>query len=230
MQAVPWHRFREYLRRVWKQGEHVSIVGPTGSGKSLLALEVIRLREHAVLFLTKGRDKTADTFIEQNDYEVITRWPPSGFENKVALWPRFTGVDSFQMQREVFSAAINGNRKTSGIYAQGGWTILIDEVMYFTEELHLDQELRMLWTQGRSNDISLVAGTQRPRNVPQLMLNQWSHLFLFQTSDYYEVKRLSEIGGNEATIIKRYLSTLGRHEFMYINRVTGENFRSKVVK
>lgn len=230
MQYLPWQNFRRYFAKSWKQGEHVSIIGPTGSGKSLLAFEVVRLREYVILFLTKGRDKTADRFIEANDYEVITKWPPSAFNNKVALWPKFQGVDSFVTQHRVFRDAINGKGNIDGIYAAGGWTLLIDEVMYFTEELKLNNELRMLWTQGRSNDISLVAGTQRPRDVPQLMLNQWSHLFVFQTADRYEVDRLAAIGGNISQIIKQNVPTLNRHEFMYINRVTQEHYRSKVQK
>lgn len=230
IKTVPWGAFRNWFRDTWQQGEHCTIIGPTGSGKSLLALEIIRLRQNTVLFLTKGRDKTADTFIEANEYATITKWPPNGFDTKIALWPRFRGVYSFDEQRAVFRNAINGTRKAPGIYEEGGWSVLIDEVMYFKEELHLEQELRMLWTQGRSNDISLVAGTQRPRDVPQLMLNQWSHLFLFQTADRYEIQRLADIGGNISNIIKENAPILDRHQFMYINRLTQQTYKSKVVK
>jgi Predicted ATPase len=227
-----WYSFISYFGRSWKQGEHVTIIGPTGSGKSHLALQLIKTRSFYLLLLTKGKDKTLDKFITQNDIEVITKWPPSGFCDKVALWPRFTGVDSFETQQMVFRNAINGYRigakKIEGIYAEGGWTVFVDEVMYFREELHLDSELRMLWTQGRSNDISLVAGTQRPRDVPQLMLNQWSHLFVFQTADKYEIERLSAIGGNISSIIKQTVPILSRHEFLYVNRITAEAIRSKV--
>lgn len=232
MDYLSWNRFIQWFARQWKQGEHITIIGPTGSGKSYLALQLIKVRDNYVLFLSKGNDKTLDRFIKQEDIEVITKWPPTGFENKVALWPRFTGIDSFQTQHIVFRDAINGYRKGTnkidGIYTEGGWSVLIDEVMYFKDELHLEQELRMLWTQGRSNDISLVAGTQRPRDVPMLMLNQWSHLFVFQTSDRYEIQRLADIGGNIGNIIKQNVPVLSRHEFLYVNRITTQSVRSKV--
>jgi len=222
-----WSKFAPYFKRVWRQGEHVSIIGSTGTGKSFLALRIVALRENYVLLLTKGNDKTLDKFLASNDVEITETWPPSGFSDKVALWPRFRSVESFQQQHIVFKNAINGyrkgTRKIDGIYSEGGWTVLIDEVMYFREELHLDTELRMLWTQGRSNDISLVAGTQRPRDVPQLMLNQWTHLFVFQTTDSYELRRLAEIGGNIAELIKITVPSLGRHEFLYINRIPDNN-------
>lgn len=227
-----WESFLPSFARLWKQGEHVTIIGPTGSGKSHLALQLIKIRQYYLLMLTKGRDKTLDKFVAANDIEVINQWPPTGFNDKVALWPRFSGVDSFETQQRVMRQAINGYRngakKIDGLYAEGGWSVLIDEVMYFKEELHLETELRMLWTQGRSNDISLVAGTQRPRDVPQLMLNQWSHLFVFQTADKYEIERLAAIGGNISGIIKQTVPVLNRHEFLYVNRITAQAVRSKV--
>lgn len=232
MVNLPWARFLPWFTKQWAAGEHVTIIGPTGSGKSYLALQLIKTRSYYILLLTKGKDKTLDRFIAREDIDIIRRWPPDGFTQKVALWPRFTGAESFQHQHTVFREAINGyvkgGRKIDGIYTEGVWTVLIDEVMYFKEELHLETELRMLWTQGRSNDISLVAGSQRPRDVPQLMLNQWSHLFVFQTSDRYEIQRLSDIGGNISQIIKDTVPRLNRHEFLYLNRVTAEAVRSKV--
>jgi len=229
-----WGNFIPYFKKAWKQGEHVSVIGATGSGKSYLSLQLIKTRSYYLLLLTKGNDRTLDTFINQNELEVIRQWPPSGFSDKVALWPVFKGVDSFNVQSTVMRNAINGYRKGTkkidGIYVEGGWSVLIDEVMYFQDQLHLQNELMMLWTQGRSNNISLLASTQRPRDVPQLMLNQWSHLFVFQTSDKYEVDRLAAIGGNISSIIKTEVPKLEQHEFLYINRISQYAVRSKVNK
>ncbi len=231
-----WSSFIQSFSRKWRQGEHITIIGPTGSGKSFLALQVMRARKYYILLLTKGNDSTLDKFVKDEKVTVIQSWPLDGFEDenghlKVALWPRFTGVDSFQHQHNVFSQAINGYkrgaRKVPGIYTEGGWSVLIDEVMYFTQELKLEPELRMLWTQGRSNNISLVAGTQRPRDVPMLMLNQYTHLFVFQSTDKYEIERLASIGGNVSNIIKEYVPKLQRHQFLYINRITAEAIISK---
>lgn len=227
-----WSTFRESFRRNWKQGEHVTVIGPTGSGKSVLVLEIMKLRRYYVLLLTKGNDSTADRFIAQNELEFISEWPPSGFDDKIALWPKFKGVDSFATQSRVMRDAINGfrrkGRKIAGIYEEGGRAVLIDEVMYFSEELDLDKEMRMLWTQGRSNNISLVAGTQRPRTVPMVMLNQWTHLFCFQTADKYEIDRLASVGGNQSSIIKEHVPQLEPHYFLYVHRLRKDAIISKV--
>lgn len=223
VKTAAWSSFYPYFAKQWRQGEHVSTIGQTGSGKSYLNLRIIALRKYYILFLTKGNDTTLDTFIARNDIEVIETWPPTGYNDHIALWPRFRGLSSFAAQQLAFKRAINGyrnrfKRKIDGIYTEGGWSVLVDEVSYFTDQLKLDSELAMLWTQGRSNNISLVASTQRPRDVPQLMFNQWSHLFVFQTTDDYELKRIASIGGNNSRIVLEKVPYLPQYHFLYLNR------------
>jgi hypothetical protein len=227
MQRTNWETFKETFRRTWKLGEHVSVVGPTGSGKSFLCLELIKTREYAVLFLTKARDETASTFIARNHYEQIAKWPPKDNDKHIALWPRFVNVDSYDTQETVFRNAINGERgkgltkpEIQGIFSEGVWSILIDEVMYFTEDIHLGKELKMLWGQGRSNHISLIGGTQRPFDVPQMMLNQWTHFFCFHTPDERELRRLGEMGGLGGKMAREEVPKLKEHEFLYLNKKT----------
>jgi hypothetical protein len=220
--------WNSFLRQfVWKQGEHVAVIAPTGWGKSTIAFEIIKKRKYVVILGTKPRDKTLSDYIKTNDYEDTQKWPPGDFTNKIALWPRFKTIDSFDTQRSVFKSAINGYGKIQGLFQQGGWTIVIDEVMYFREELQLDKEMRMLWTQGRSNDLSVVASAQRPRDIPLLMLNQSTHLFLGRFSDVYEIRRISEIGGEAGEQIKQYLPRLKEYEYFYVNTRTGKTAITK---
>lgn len=219
--TTDWTSFRRAFQHDWKAGQHVSIIGSTGSGKSYLALRLLLLREYFILFLAKANDATLTSFLASHKIDKIPRWPPDDpFARRYALWPTFRGVDSFASQATVFREAINGNRKAKvkGVFAEGGWTVYIDEVMYFVDQLRLEKELEMLWTQGRSNNLSLVACSQRPRAIPQLMLDQWSHLFVFGTSDQYELRRLREIGGTAAAIVQREVPKLQRHSFLYVNR------------
>jgi hypothetical protein len=227
VRSIEWRRFLRSLR--WQQGDDVTILGPKGSGKTTLELELIKKRACVVLFLTKPRDRVLSAYIKENEYTIYRRWEAHTIEDKIALWPPFDDESSFYKQHIIFREAINGRgRKEPGIFKQGGWTIVIDEVLYFTEELKLEPSLRMLWTQGRSNDLTLVAGSQRPRDIPQLMLSQPVHFFLFNVGDDYEVERIAKIITRVSKEIRYIVPRLAKHEFLYVNKDTGELVKSKV--
>ncbi len=227
---APEHvNFRSFLRQFkWQRGEHVTIIGPTGSGKSTLALALANRREYVVLFLVKPEDDTMTDFIENNEYYETTKWEDI-IEDHIALWPRFVNIDSSAKQRQVFRNAINGAKRNKGIFAQGDWTIVIDETSYMVRTLGLEPELNMLWQMGRAKGISVVAEAQRPKGVPQLMLSQATHVFFFQVGDAGDdLDRISEIGGTRKGEVKAIVPQLDAHEFVYNNTRTGQLVRSKV--
>src|SRR5262249_50789561 len=51
-----WPQLREELAERWRPGEHLSVFGPTGSGKTTLALALVERRDPAVIVVTKRRD------------------------------------------------------------------------------------------------------------------------------------------------------------------------------
>src|SRR5437660_38183 len=55
---VPWREFFTWFRRTWRQGEHVSLIGPTGSGKTTLGIHLIALRPYVTAFAVKPQDDT----------------------------------------------------------------------------------------------------------------------------------------------------------------------------
>ena len=54
----PFVRFDRFMADWrWKQGEHVTTIGPTGSGKTVLNRELLRRRDFVVVLGVKNRDK-----------------------------------------------------------------------------------------------------------------------------------------------------------------------------
>lgn len=218
--AVSWEQFKRSF--VWQQGEHVSNVGPTNSGKTTITFELLSRRSHVLFLATKPQDPTLSRYFKAHNYQRIKEWPPSPKATKVALWPPFVDSNSYKTQRAAFHTAINK------AFGEGGWCIVIDEAYYLTDDLGLSTEMNMLWSQGRSAGISVVASTQRPRGVPRNMFVQPTHLFSFWFDDEQDIDRIAEIGSSKQQIIQQYVPLLPEHHFLYLRKQSTVSYISQV--
>lgn len=225
IKRLQWHdldaRLRDSQSR-WRQGEHVSIIGPTGSGKTHLGLALLPIRQYITIFASKPRDDLLADYAKRKRYKKIKTWPPSSLDEHVLLWPPYEGPRDKLKQRVVFKSAIYDQ------FMAGGWTLFVDEVFYWTNMLKLTDELEAVWVQGRSIKLSLVAATQRPRGVPLLMYDQPSHLFFFRFGDENDLKRIGGIGWLDRKDIQQVVARLERYEFLYIYVPDGTMIVSKV--
>ena len=55
---TPWTEFLETMD--WRQGEHVSIIAPTGVGKSVIMTELQRMRAYVLAVAVKPTDDTME--------------------------------------------------------------------------------------------------------------------------------------------------------------------------
>lgn len=221
---VEWEKFYPYFRRSWKQGEHVAIVGPTGSGKTLFESYVLPVRQYVVILVTKVHDDTISKEFPQ--FERITKWPPKATQDKVLLWPTLGKKDSIRdtqrKQHYVFKDALDK------IFKDRNWCVVFDEQHYTCNTLRLEHENAMLLHQGRSSGLSIVNGTQRPAWVPVVTYSSATHAVIWRTTFKNDLKRLSELGGIDERQLARNILDLDKHEFIYVNTRTGDIMRSQV--
>lgn len=215
---VPW----EYMPSVmeWQQGEHITIIGPTGQGKTTLARQLLPLRTWKLILATKPHDATLERRIKEEGWRRIEEWPPHSSWRNVILWPDVRGGNTAK-QREAINEALKS------VYDSGGWTVLIDELWHVTNVLKLERMVQLLLMQGRSLNVSVVVGAQRPAHVPLVVYDQATHLFLFGDKDEANVRRMGGLGYFSRKEIMQEISTLRRHEALYLNTRTGTMARTK---
>lgn len=222
---LDWDKVRNTVAGNWKQGEHVSIIGPTGCGKTTLESRLLDVRDSVVIFVTKIHDDTISKDFPYPEWQRIEKWPPpKTWMGKVLLWPKpeATIRDTYRKQRAVFKDALDS------IFRERNWCVVFDEQHYMCKQLGLEVENAMLLQQGRSSGLSVVNGTQRPSWVPVVTYSSATHAMIWRTTYRDDLRRLAELGGVDMRGLQANLLTLGKHDFIYVNTRKGDIMRSRV--
>lgn len=228
---IPWETLRGELQRNWRAGSHVTVIGPTRSGKSHLALELSELRPYILVLATKRQDPLIEQ-LRAKGYTVTgsledllwthddERGRGVPVHRKVVYWPQFpentTQAQRLSMQAAAMRKAMDWADKT------GGWTVLLDETMWMHTNLRLEKEMDALWFQGRTQGLTVIACAQRPSRVPRLAFSQADHLFLAKFADKRDIETLRDISsGIPKELIDNAIRNLDKdaHEFLWIDTV-----------
>lgn len=216
-----------FVHDVWdySPGEHVSMLGPTGAGKTQLAYQLIAATATrdlpAVVLAMKPRDETVSKFSKRHRFRIVRDWPPRptfthpGRQAGYVLWPTHSMDPDADDERHeaVFRRCL---RRT--YLDKGDWVVFADEVYSLCEELNLTKDLRRIWTKGRSMGAGLWGATQKPTHVPLWMYNQAHHLFLAYDPDEAAQKRFAEIGGVDPVMVRSIVARLPQYHWLYIRR------------
>ena len=225
MPRVPWLEHQAWLARNWKPGYHLTIIAPTGTGKSFLStrgvMPVLGEQERALII-----DDDAETTVP-------------GFSIKVRSFPNRAWREYFrtrygsQRYRPIFRLTVPEDltaktiykqrqivyRALRGAFREGNWTIFIPELTMLTDSLAdfglgLKGVVNILLRRGRRRRVSVVSETQAPRWISRYALDQPIGVYVAQVGDWDSRIRLREIGGNSKALMAA-LGQLGEHEFVF---------------
>lgn len=218
---MSWEDFRPHFN--WEQSEHVGLIGTNGQGKTTLLKAILKMRNYVVLFATKPRDRTLDDLILDGDYDLYHEWLDVDADDspRRVIWPDATDIESDAIQYKVFKAAFKA------VYVEGNWCLAIDEGSYIATELKLAPQMRKMWTQSRSLDVSFVVGTQRPAWIPVEIYGESTHLFIWRINEADALRRMSTFGAANKVAAKLIIEELEPHQCLYINTRTGFMCRTR---
>lgn len=209
------------LGATWRQGGHVLITGGTGSGKTLLARQVIEQRlirdGSVVVFVCKLQPD--DTI--RDHYKGFVRWKtwkkrPGVHENKVLFWPAVEGLtpeDAMEVFRREFRKAFNEIGKV------GYWCVVVDEGLFVSSPafLKLGDLLGMMYGLMRSAKGTMVTLAQRPAHLPVAIYANIEHAFVGRASELPDLRRLADLDGPQSSReLRQIIASNDRHDFTWI--------------
>lgn len=182
----------------WKPGEHVAIIGDTGSGKTYLISKLAEMRTYVAMLRTKPDDIEFHGFERTETAKSMNDW----YAERMLIAPKPS-----KQAHEIWLAL----KQT---WDHGGWTTIVDELWYVEHRLGLRKDVENLLTQGRSKKITMVVGMQRPSQVSRFAIAECTHLFSFRL----EGRDAKTVAEASTPRIRPLIEGLSGHDFAYFHR------------
>lgn len=216
----------------YKSGEHVTVVGPTGCGKTTICFELLDAIASpelpAVVLVKKPRDDVVKDWAKLSGFKKTQTWPPvmkRGFSKKSGgllkkrrgwiFWPR---QDLADIDKDTKQISEDFRRAINECYRRGDRILFIDDLVGFSKELGLERILKTVYMEGRAMGCGLWGAIQRPYEAPVIMYGAANHLILFKDPDKRSTDRFKDIGGVDRDLVENTVNSLTAHEFLYIGR------------
>lgn len=196
--AVPFWMFLEWMSEVWEAGQHIAIVGPTGEGKTTVAVPLLKLRKWVIALDPKGEDET----LQKSGFSRVTKLPlprkvrqdiAEGKPSRLIMGGASDSLAADKALRKLMADALEMVR------AQGGWTLYADEFQILADAkmFGLGSFVERLLVSARSKGTSVVTSYQAPAWVPKAALRQASFVILTGNRDPNMIKTIAETMGRE---------------------------------
>lgn len=192
-----------------KTSEHVFIAGQTGTGKSYLAEVYLAGYENVVKLDTKG-----EVFERRRDKKPLWRGLVEGKDFTVI--EHLSEIDRVDTPKIIYAPVYSEmnqdfyNALMKWVYDRMNTILWIDELMSVGSVSKYPEYLLALMTRGRSRDAAVWALTQRPMEIPTIVLANSTHFFIFNLQLPQDRKKMSEVTGSEV-----FMNKPGGHAFWY---------------
>lgn len=225
---VPWDTFQHQLAANWEQGQHVSAIGKNGSGKTTMLVQICDSRRYVVVLLTKRTDPLFP-LLQARGYtsvEGAKDWLDKDWAPKVSCHIPPKALTRAETTKQADAI----RRVLHRVWDNGNWTLYIDEIAELSDLLRMDTELRTMWKEARSSNVSLVAGTQRPARVPIEMYDQPRFLFFWKNNNREGLKRIADMNAIDPESVRQIIPQLDDYEVLVVDSNTDTMVRTRPPK
>lgn len=176
-------------------------------------LRLANSEPYSVVMVTKPRDPIFRRRNLITGWSRLHKWNPSTTDDHILLSAPMgkSMVEERNNQSALFPYALDS------IYKDGGWSVFFDEGMHMSTSLGMSRQVSDLFYLGRSQGISAVLCSQRPRYIPVIVPQSSEHAFISRSRRADDIRVLSELGPDSRDM-RKYMSQLtDKHDFIYID-------------
>lgn len=167
-----------------KTSDRVFVAGQTGSGKTYLVSKMAAQFPNVIVFDDKG---TFPAISQRCERVTSLRALMRKREGHYIFTP---SVDS----GELFDDELV-NKFFEWCYKRGNTIVIVDESYAITKGQELCYWLKACITRGREKNVGVWALSQRPKMIPNFLMSEAQHVFVFRLTLGTDYKKLEEIVG-----------------------------------
>jgi hypothetical protein len=222
VEGVTWSQFLIALRRgsltprihAWNPGDHVALVGPTGEGKTTVAVGLLRLRQWVLALDPKGEDET----LSRSGFVRVTALPPPGWiQDEIAEGKPARLIVGGAARSEAEDAALERLMREALDYTRhsGGWTLYVDEFQLLGDQrmFRLGSRVERMLITARKDGTSVVTSFQAMAWVPRAAVRQaTAFVILFATRDREMIKATAQAMGRDWRQVCYIIDRMARDE------------------
>jgi energy-coupling factor transporter ATP-binding protein EcfA2 len=216
----------------YRPGEHVNVIGPTGTGKTHLISQLLGSVKadypslQATWLVPKPDDPPMYAIADRLGFRITDDWPPrqkfwQGPAQDHMLWPKHI-IDDDDANKahlhKVFGKCFDHH------YVAHGNILVADDTYLLGCIYDLNDKLDRHWIAGRSGGSGLWSALQKPsgtkgKAVSSFAYDAPTHLFFGRDNDDRNLERIGELG--ISTISPKDTQAIVRG--LNIHRINGEN-------
>ena len=195
-----------------KKGEHIFITGMTGSGKSYLAETYLAGEEYVIKLDTKNET-------EERRNAKKSPWTGLKENEDFSVVEHFDDLLECEFKKIIYVPSIEEQTKETYdnffkfCYLRQNTNVWIDELMSVCQNAYdCPTWLRACYTRGRSKGVNMWALSQRPATIPNIILANSTHFFVFMLNQFEDRQKMSKATGQPCMMNK-----IEKYYFWYYN-------------
>lgn len=211
--------FNDFESLVPESTHHVFFSGMNGCGKTVLAEKLLETRRDNLILVYDPKDELNWKGFKR--YSSISKLIVANPKHAIYA-PKVAELNDSRMHEMFFAFGYLRQRKNFKRNKQLSTTVYVDEVYAVTNNQDLPLHYKAGLTRGRKLRCELWSATQRPKLIPQFLMSESKHNYIFYHQLFHDKEKISKTFGIPMDVLDSL--SFENHEFIYtnLNRVSGK--------